>query len=62
MVVAVVAGEAVAVVFQPNTESNINIAKLLMFNRKANKILGFLMAYRLFIRMKMRNKLVKEQI
>ena len=47
---------------QPNTRSNINIVKLPMFSRKTNKILGFLIVCKLFIRMKIRNELVKEQI
>jgi len=47
---------------QPNTRSNVDIVKLPMFSREINKILGFLMACRLFIRMKIRNELVKEQI
>ena len=54
-------GKGVAAVFlQPNIELNIEVAKLQTFNREASKILGFLMTYRLYIKMKMRNILVKE--
>jgi len=38
------------------------VAKLPIFNRKAGKISGFLMACKLFIRMKMRNDIIEEQI
>jgi len=33
-----------------------------MFNREVGKVLGFLTAYRYFIRMRMRNQSVEEQI
>ena len=45
-----------------NTRSNVKVAKLQMFNRKVGKVLGFLTAYRYFIRMRMRNQSVEEQI
>ena len=49
------------VVSQPNTESNVEVVKLQMFNGAANKILGFLIVYRLYIRMRrMRDAEVKE--
>jgi len=38
------------------------MAKPLIFNGKAEKILDFLTLCRLFIRMKMRNNLVEEQV
>ena len=38
------------------------MAKPLIFNREVEKILEFLMVYKLFIRMKMRNNLVEEQV
>lgn len=38
------------------------IAKLLIFNGNANKIAGFMIAYKLYIRMKIRKVLVEEQI
>ena len=62
MVGVAVRGEAVTAVLWLNTRSNINLAKLPMFNREANKVLRFLMACKLFIRMKIRNKLVEEQV
>ena len=56
-------GEVKLVVSQPNTESNVEVVKLQMFNGAANKILGFLIVYRLYIRMRrMRDAEVKEQI
>lgn len=39
----------VAKVSRPNIESNVDIAKLLTFG-EMNKVLGFLTAYRLYIR------------
>ena len=50
------------VVLWPNTRLNIDVVKLPTFNGETGKVLGFLMAYRLFIRIKMRNYLVKEQV
>jgi len=38
------------------------MAKLPTFSGKTGKILGFLIACRLFIRMKMRKNLVEEQV
>jgi len=51
-----------AVVFQPNMELNIDIAKLPTFSGNIRKVLGFLTVCRLFIRIKMRNDLVKGQV
>jgi len=45
-----------------NTGSNIDVAKPLTFNGKASKVLGFLIVYRLYIRIRIRETLVKEQI
>ena len=45
-----------------NTGSNIKIAKLLVFNREAEKVGGFTMSCRLYLRIKMRRATVKEQI
>ena len=42
--------------------SNIDMAKLPTFSRKTEKILGFFMVYRLYIRIRMRDTVVKEQI
>ena len=55
------AREAAAVLW-PNTGSNVKIAKPQTFNRKASKISKFLIAYKLYIRIKMREIVVKEQI
>jgi len=54
--------EAVAEVSQPNTGSNIDVDKPLTFNGDINKISDFLMAYRLYIRIRMRDESVEEQI
>ena len=53
-------GEGAVVIFWSNTESNIDMAKPPIFNREAGKVSGFLIAYRLFIKMKMRNNIVEE--
>jgi len=50
------------VVPRPNTGLDIEVAKPLIFNGNASKISEFLMACRLFIRMRMRDALVEEQI
>jgi len=47
---------------QPNTELNIKVAKLQKFNGEVKKILGFLTACRLYIRIRMRKATIKEQI
>jgi len=46
----------------PNTGSNIEVAKLQIFNRKAGKVLGFLIAYRLYIKIRMKEATIVEQI
>ena len=43
-----------------NTGLNIEVAKLLIFDREVSKMASFVTAYRLYIRMKMRKILVKE--
>ena len=45
-----------------NTEFNIDIVKLLIFNRNASKITGFMIACKLYIRMKIKEILVEEQV
>ena len=47
---------------RPNTGSNVDIAKLPLLSRKTGKILGFLIVYRLYIRIRMRDAVVEEQI
>jgi len=54
--------ETAAAVSRPNTKLNVKVAKLQIFNRKAGKVLGFLTAYKLFIRMRIRDMMVEEQI
>jgi len=47
---------------KPNTRSNVDVAKLPTFNGKAEKIADFLIAYKLFIKIKIRDVVVEEQI
>jgi len=42
--------------------SHMEVAKLAIFNREAGKVGGFVIAYRLYLRMKMREVTVKEQV
>jgi len=51
-----------AVIEEFNTRSHIEMAKLLVFNREANKVGGFIIVYRLYLKMKMRGVMVEEQI
>ena len=44
----------------PNTKLNVEVAKPQIFNRKAEKVLGFLIAYKLFIRMRIRDMMVED--
>jgi len=53
--------KAKMIALELNTRSSIEVAKLPTFNEDATKILGFI-AYRLYIRMRMRNMSVEEQI
>ena len=55
-------GKAVAEVSKPNTGSNIDVARSPTFNGNISKISGFLMAYKLYIRMRIKNTSVEEQI
>jgi len=48
--------------FQSNTRSNIEVAKLQIFNGAANKISVFFTACRLYIRIRMRNVVIEEQV
>jgi len=47
---------------KPNTRSNIEMVKLPIFNRKTNQIVEFIIACRLYLRMKMRDVSVEEQV
>jgi len=61
---ALIAGEAVAGrgVEGLNTELNMEVAKLPVFNREAERVGEFITAYRLYLRMKMKEATVEEQI
>ena len=56
------AEEAEVVVSKPNIGLNIEVAKPQTFNGETEKVLGFLMACRLYIRMRIRKAVVEEQI
>jgi len=61
---ALIVGGAVAErgVEGSNTESYMEVAKPLVFNRETEKVRGFITACRLYLRMKMRETMVEEQI
>ena len=42
-------------------EHQIEVAKLLLCNRKADQVVGFVMVYRLYIRMRIRDAEVEKQ-
>jgi len=45
-----------------NMGPQIEVAKLLIFNGEAGKVGGFIIVYRLYLRMKMREAIVEEQV
>ena len=45
-----------------NTESNIEVAKPPVFNKEAEKVRRFIIAYRLHSRMRIRGATIEEQI
>ena len=53
---------AETIISQLNTESNIEVTKPQIFNGEASKVLGFLTVCRLYIRIRMRDVLVKKQV
>lgn len=54
--------EEITIAPRSNTRSSVNVAKPLTFNRNVSNISGFLTAYRLYIRIKMRNTSIEKQI
>ena len=50
------------VISQPNTRSNAKVAKPQVFNNTLEKILDLIIAYKLFLRIRMRKAVVEEQI
>ena len=62
MLLITVEATAETVAPRPNTKSNIEVAKLQAFDKTVGKILVFLTACKLFIRMRMRGDSVKKQI
>ena len=61
MLLAAWAGGAATVgIPQPNTRSDVEVAKPQTFNGEAEKVSGFLMACRLYIEMRIRNIAVEE--
>jgi len=58
--VLLVVEEARGVVSRPNTRSSTEVAKLQVFDRRLEKILEFIIACRLFIRMRIRKKHSRE--
>ena len=55
-------GKTAVAILRSNTRSNIEVAKLQTFDGTASKVSRFLMAYKLYIRMKMKEVLVEKQI
>jgi len=54
--------KGVKVAPRPNTEFNSKIAKLLTFDGDTNKAVGFVITYKLYIRIKMMEVSVEEQV
>ena len=52
----------VGAVEKSNTESNIEVAKLLIFNKEVSRVMEFITVYRLYLRMRMKEVLIEEQI
>jgi len=55
-------GKGKIVALRSNTRSNVEVAKLPTFNGNATKVSGFIMACRLYIRIRMINTFVEEQV
>jgi len=54
--------EKIGVVSRPNTGSNIKVAMPQTFNGSSERVIGFVTVYKLYLRTKMRNVIVKKQI
>ena len=54
--------EVTAAIFRPIIRSNVKIVRPQMFNREAGRVLGFWTVYKLFIRIKIWDIAVEEQI
>ena len=50
------------VIEEPNTGPNVEVAKPPVFSGETEKVGGFIIAYRLFLKMKIREVIVEEQI
>ena len=59
---ALLAGGAGGVATGTNAGSHMEVAKLAIFNGEAGRVGGFIMACRLYIKMKLRGNMVEEQI
>ena len=57
-----VEAEMVAGIFCPNTRSNVEVAKPQMINGEAERVSGFLIACKLYIKMRIRKVAAEEQI
>ena len=60
LLVAIEGGTIREIIRGPNTESNIEVAKLPVFSGEVEKIGGFITVYRLYLRIKMRGVAVEE--
>ena len=57
-----IAGKAGGIASRSNIRSNIEVAKLQVFDRSLEKVSEFIIACKLFIRIRMREEVVEEQI
>jgi len=55
-------GEEIIAIFWPNTGSNIEVAKPKIFNRAVSKISMFLIVCMLYIKIRIRDTVVGEQV
>ena len=57
-----VTGEGGEITKGPSTRFNIKMVKLLVFNREAEKVGDFIIACKLYLKMKIRKTIVEKQI